>query len=240
MSGTKETSNSAFNRRMTDFLDIVEVRQAFDGEELDAIFRLRYEAYRRENFISPNSSKLCIDELDLAPNKYDFGFYIAGRLVSSIRIHVVSKENPQAAAMLAFPDIVQPWLDQGKLIVDPSRFVVDYECSKLYPELPLAMMKLPCVAVDYFDADYAVFTVRTEHVAFYKRVLRSVPMSDVRKFPYVDFDVVLLRTETKNREEAVYKRYPYFKSSYLEQRQLFHKETGRFLQHAENSAVLPA
>ncbi len=239
MSNEAPVIRPSFADRMSDFLDIVEIRQAFDGEELEAIFRLRYQAYRRENFIPANASGLCIDELDTAPNKYDIGFYIAGRLVSSLRLHVVTKENPQAAAMMAFPDIVQPWLDEGHVFIDPSRFVTDHECSKLYPELALAMMKLPSMAVEYFNAKYVIFTVRAEHVAFYKRVFRSKPMSGVRKFPYVDFDVILLRTETENREEEVYKRYPYFRSNYLELRQLFSTDTAGNRRFVENTAVIP-
>ncbi len=239
MSGTRSTGSSAFVGRMGDFLDIVEVRQAFDGEELESIFRLRYEAYRREKFISRNSGGLCIDELDQAPNKFDFGFFIAGRLVSSLRLHILTKANPQAAAMLAFPDIVQPWLDQGKIFIDPSRFVVDYECSKLYPELPLAMMRLPIMAAQFFHADHGVFCVRKEHVAFYKRVFHSESKSEFRKFPYVDMSVMLLRTETKNPEKGIFKRYPFFKSSYIEQRALFREIGSGNSLFTENSVVMP-
>ncbi len=239
MSSTDKPATSLFEDRMRNFIDIVECRQALDAEDREAIYRQRYDAYRRENFIESNSDRLCIDELDYAPNKHDFGFYIAGQLVSSMRIHVVTKEQPNAATMLAFPEIVQPWLDQGQVFIDPSRFVADLEASRQYPELPLAMMKLPSMAVEYYDADYVIFTVRTEHIPFYKRVFRSVEMSEIRKFPYVDFNVILLRTETKNREEAVYKRYPYFKSTYLEQRALFREFSSGFLQQAENSVVYP-
>jgi hypothetical protein len=239
MGGTTSNTDSAFTSRMKNFLDIVEVRQAFDSEELEAIFRLRYQAYRREEFIPSNSSRLCIDELDLAPNKYDFGFYIAGRLVSSMRLHILTKATPYAAAMLAFPDIVQPWLDQGKTFIDPSRFVVDFECSKLYPELPLAMMRLPIMAAQFFHADHGIFCVRHEHVAFYKRVFHSEPKSKFRKFPYVDMSVMLLRTETKNPGKGIFKRYPFFKSNYFEQRALFRETMLGNSSFVENSVVLP-
>jgi hypothetical protein len=217
----------SYSDRVRRFIDIVEVRRAVDAEDLEAIYRLRYNAYRRENFIRPNSEKLCIDELDDSKNHYDFGFYLNDRLLSSMRLHIVTKHDLQCATMLAFPEIVGPWLEQGKILIDPSRFVTDLECTALYPELPLVMMRLPIMAAQYFQADHGVFTVRREHVAYYKRVFRSEPMSGFRKFPYVDFDVVLMRTDTNNPDQGIFKRYPYFRSDYLEQRALFRNAISR-------------
>lgn len=221
MSNVSQRMALSYSDRVRSFIDIVEIRRAVDPEDLEAIYRLRYDAYRRENFIGPNPEKLCIDELDEAENHYDFGFYLNDRLLSSMRLHIVTKQNPQCATMLAFPEIVGSWLEQGKTLIDPSRFVTDLECTELYPELPLVMMRLPIMAAQYFKADHGVFTVRREHVAFYKRVFRSEPVSEFRKFPYVDFDVVLMRTDTNNPDQGVFKRYPYFRSDYLEQRALF-------------------
>jgi len=221
MSEQSQKTYPTYLERVSNFLEIVEIRRALDGEDLEAIYRLRYDAYRREKFIPENLDNKCIDELDEGDNHFDFGFYLGGRLLSAMRIHVATQAQPQCATMLAFPELVGPWLEQGKTLIDPSRFVTDLECSVLYPELPLVMMKLPIMAAEYFKADHGVFTVRAEHVRFYKRVFRSKPMSEFRKFPYVDFEVVLMRTDTDNPDENIFKRYPFFRSNYVEQRALF-------------------
>ncbi len=223
MNERSQKAYPSYIERVNDFIDSVEIRRALDSEDLEAIYRLRYDAYRRENFIPANPEKKCIDELDESDNHFDFGFYLGSRLLSAMRIHIVTKEQPQCATMLAFPELVGPWLEQGKILIDPSRFVTDLECSILYPELPLVMMKLPIMAAEYFKADHGVFTVRAEHVRFYKRVFRSKPMSEFRKFPYVDFEVVLMRTDTDNPDENIFNRYPFFRSHYVEQRALFNR-----------------
>ncbi len=231
---------SSFAERMAEFLDIVEFRHAIDGEDLEAIYRLRYEAYRRENFIPKNTEKICTDKLDHALNKHVFGIYITGKLVSSIRLNILSKDHPYSPSMMAFSDILEPWLNQGQVFIDPSRFVTDLEVPTQFPELPMAMMKIPIMAAQYFSANYGLSSIRTEHAAFYKRVFHSRQVSEVRKFPYVDMQVILLRTETKNPDQSIFKRYPFFKSSYLDQRALFREQPVLPLSKMENSMVHPA
>ena len=240
MSNQSQQSRLSHIDKVRNFIDIVEIRRAVDQEDLDAIYRLRYEAYRRENFIRPNIEKLCIDELDDSQNHYDFGFYLNDRLLSSMRLHIVTQQEPQCATMLAFPEIVGEWLKEGKTLIDPSRFVTDLECSALYPELPLVMMRLPIMAAQYFNANYGAFTVRPEHVAFYKRIFRATEMSGYRKFPYVDFNVILMRADTSNPEQGIFKRYPYFKSDYLEQRALFRSSKSTEPSSVEFSTHIPA
>jgi len=240
MSNLSQQSRLSHIDKVRNFIDIIEIRRAVDQEDLDAIYRLRYEAYRRENFIRPNIDKLCIDELDDSQNHFDFGFYLNDRLLSSMRLHIVTSKEPQCATMLAFPEIVGPWLDEGKTLIDPSRFVTDLECSAIYPELPLVMMRLPIMAAQYFGADHGVFTVRPEHVAFYKRIFRAKEMSGFRKFPYVDFNVILMRADTSNPDKGIFRRYPYFRSDYLEQRALFRNPNPALSNVIDLSNQIPA
>ncbi len=240
MRGSDESPRLSFLERMGEFFDIVEFRQAIDGEDLEAIYRLRYNAYRRENFINSNAERICTDELDHVPNKHVFGIYIAGRLVSSIRLNILSWSHPYSPSMMAFGDIVQPWLDQGQIFIDPSRFVTDQEASIQFPELPMAMMKIPVMAAQYFNANYGLSSIRTEHAAFYKRIFRSRPVSKVRKFPYVDMQVILLKTETQDADRGVFARYPFYRSNYLDRRLLFRENSVLPLSRTENSMVHPA
>jgi len=38
---------------------------------------------------------------------------------------VASPENPDAPSVAVFPDLLKPELNDGKVIVDPTRFVAD-------------------------------------------------------------------------------------------------------------------
>lgn len=239
MGNAKPDGGRKFAKRMTEFLDIVEFRHAEESEDLEAIYRLRYQAYRREKFIESNPEKICRDDLDSASNKYVFGVHIAGRLVSSIRLNILSRANPCSPSMMAFSDILQPKLEQGLVFIDPSRFVTDLECITLYPELPMAMMRIPVMAAQYFNASYGLSSIRSEHAAFYRRVFRAEQVSNVRKFPYVDMAVILLKFDTKNPEDGIFKRYTFFKSNPLERRVLFRKKLHVPLAPAEISLVHP-
>ncbi len=240
MAAAEKIGLVSFESRMRDFFEIIDIRPTKDAEDFEAIYRLRYQAYRRENFIPPNAERLCTDELDTTPNKHLFGIYIAGELVSSIRLSILSKEHPHSPSMMAFSDILNPWLDAGQVFIDPSRFVTERNVPLVYPELPLAMMKIPIMAAQYFKASYGLSTVRTEHAAFYKRVFHSKQVSDIRHFPYVDMNVVMLRTETKHPERGIFRRYPFFRSNYLEQRALF-RDAGEVRdRRTKNTLVFPA
>ena len=69
-----------------------------------------------------------------------------------------------------FGDLLQPELDRGKVIVDPTRFVADPDKAKRFPELPYVTLRLAYVACAYFNADLGLAIVRAEHQAFYRRV----------------------------------------------------------------------
>ncbi len=214
-------SRLSFNDRMQEFLDIVEFRRAVDQEDLEAIYRLRYEAYRREESIDANDSKICTDEIDGKPNEFTFGLYVAGQLVSSVRLNIVTRETPFGPGMMNFSDLLQDDLDNGMVFIDPSRFVTDAEAAKLYPELPYMTLRLAVLACGWFHADYCLSVTRLEHRAFYRRVFKSKPISDVRSFPYVNFDVQLMRADVEGLRDNLREKYPFFAFTYLEQRQLF-------------------
>ena len=206
---------------LKNLLDIIEFKPIRTGQELEAIFELRYDAYRREGFIMSNTDEICSDELDNTVNTTNFGVFIAGKLASAMRISILSKEYPNSASMKAFPDLLQPRLDCGQVFIDPSRFVADLKWSTLFPELPTAMMKIPIMAAQFFQANYGLSSVRQEHAAFYRRIFHAVKISESRSFPGMNMNVVLLQTDTNKSEKWIFRKYPFFNSNYFEQSALF-------------------
>ena len=215
---------SQFAGTLVDILDRVEYRRVSPADVNDAVYRLRYEAYRRENFYPFNSLGLLRDEFDnfdAYPNSWNFGVYIDGVLSSALRIHHLTPECRKSPANSLFGDLLEPLLDQGMTFIDPTRFTVDYEASLAYPALPFLTLRLAVMATRHFKASYGLHCVRPEHGAFYKRVLSSSLMCEARKWHDVGFPMELWGTRVEEVYEKTLRRYPFFNSSDTERRQLF-------------------
>ena len=175
----------------------------------------------REGAISHNSSGTFSDPYDEKGNGFLFGFYIDGELASSIRVHVASKEHPDFTSLEVFSDYLQPELDAGKVIVDTTRFVTDETFSRLYRALPYATMRVAGMACEYFGADQLLAAVRTEHQAFYRRVFHHHLVCEARPYPGLTKPLSLMTVHYPTFVDQVHQRYPFFRSTLVEQQMLF-------------------
>ena len=217
------SESGGFSERVARLLDRIECRLADSGEQREAIFRLRYQAYMRDGAISPNSSRMFSDPYDEKGNVYLFGFYIDDELASSIRVHIASKEYPDFTSLEAFSDFLQPELDAGKVIVDTTRFVTDENFSRLYRALPYATMRVAGVACEYFGAELLLAAVRTEHQAFYRRIFHHQLICEARPYPGLTKPLSLMTVHYPTFVRQVHQRYPFFRSTLFEQRTLFER-----------------
>src|SRR5262249_10965274 len=158
----------------------VDYRLIESESDKEDIYRLRYRAYLNEGAIEPRSDLRLTDRFDDAPNSWIFGIYFDGGLASSIRISVATPDNPSTPAVDAFPDLLEPEIARGKIVVDPNRFVADPIRAKRFPELPYVTVRLGYVACAYFDAHIGTATVRKEHQAFYRRVFLQDALCEPR------------------------------------------------------------
>jgi len=217
-------SENGFSDSLMRLLDRLDCRHPDSGEARQAIFRLRYQAYRRAGAIEPHISKSFSDPYDEMANAYLFGVYLDDELASSIRIHVVSKNHPRSPSVDAFRDILQPEIDAGKTIVDPSRFVTDEKLSRLHRGLPYITTRLCWLAARYFRAEHLLAAVRAEHQAFYRRVFNHRMICGPRAYPGLTKPLCLMTTHHPTAAEGVHRRYPFFRSSFSERRLLFERE----------------
>jgi hypothetical protein len=225
MSGQTENSvggeSSRFAQTLTDVFDRVSYRRV-DLEDLeDPVYRLRYEAYRREEFIPINSQRVAGDKYDHAPNAFCFGVYLDERLVSSIRMHYVTPELRMSPSRSIYPDILDGFLDAGMTYLDPSRFTADHEASLAFPALPFLTTRLVVMGSDYFKVDHCLSSVRPEHGAFYKRVFHSKMLAGERYYEGLSFPVCLYSAEVPKVLDGIYRRYPFYRSTRPEQHALF-------------------
>jgi hypothetical protein len=212
------TSQTSFADRVAQLLDQIDYRLAVTEQEREAIFRLRYDAYLREGAIPPDPSGRFTDSYDETENVWIFGLYLNDELTSSIRIHVASKDCPVFPSLKVFSDILEPELEAGKVIVDPTRFATDRLLSRLHPGLPYVTLRL---AAEHFEAEHFLVAIRPEHQAFYRRVFNHHLICGARDYPLLSKPISLMTANYREVADHVLGRYPFFRSSYFERRMLF-------------------
>lgn len=212
---------SSFARNVSDLVGRVEYRRVVSSADKQAVFRLRYECYLREGAISETATQSFEDDFDSSPNVWIFGLYLDGKLASSIRVHIATREHPIAPALSVFSDILGERIARGETIVDPTRFVVDQELSRQYPALAYATVRMGMLASEWAHADYALATVRTEHRAFYRRLLFMEPVGEPRIYPSLKNPINLMGVSFPLMRQRVYDRYPFMMSTQPEREALF-------------------
>jgi len=212
---------SSFAGTLIDILDRVEYRRVSTSEQSDPVYRLRYEAYRREEFVPFNAGGVVRDEFDELPNAFCYGIYIDGRLVSSLRLHHVTREHKLSPSYSVFSDILDPLLEAGHTFIDPGRFTADLEASLAYPALPFLTLRIAVMAVWHFRVKYCLSTVRPEHVAFYRRVFNSTKLGDARYYHGLAFPMEMWACDCPVVYPNLIKRYQFFDSTEEERRRLF-------------------
>ncbi len=216
-----DLNGSRFANKLLAYLQKVDYRVAFTPEDREAIFRQRYKSYLNEGAIDENPSGMFQDAYDDFDNCWMFGIYIDQQLIGSIRLHVISPENRKGPAFDVFPDLVNPMLDQGMTLIDPTRFAAEFDVSKKYPEMPYLVLRAAYMAYEYFEADYCLATVRKEHVAFYRRIFNAEYMCEPRPYPLLKSSICLLRGNVRDVRTKLARRYPIFESSLTERRMMF-------------------
>jgi N-acyl-L-homoserine lactone synthetase len=210
-----------FSDRVSQLLDKIDCRLADSDSVREAIFRLRYRAYRREGAIPCNSSETFTDPYDEKGNGFLFGFFIDGEIASSIRVHVASQAQPDFTSFAAFSDYLGPELAAGKRVVDTTRFVTDEGFSRLYRALPYVTIRVAGMACEYFGADQLLAAVRTEHQPFYRRVFQHRVVCEPRPYPGLTKPLSLMTVHFPTFVDQVHRRYPFFRSTIAERQTLF-------------------
>ena len=213
---------NAFTRNVFSVLERTEYRRVESGEDLESIYRLRYKSYRLNDLVPENAEGTVHDAFDDLPNCHRFGVYIDGNLVSTLRLHDVSRRTPWSPSMSVYPDVLMPRLLMGDRFVEPSRFAADPEWSRLYPQIPYLTLRLAGMACFHFNAPYCISMIREDHAAFYKRVYRSRPIGDARPYEgVINCFALLYQADVLAIQDETFARFPFFWSSPVEQRLLF-------------------
>ena len=211
-----------FADRVAEMLERVEHRPAISQADREAAYRLRYEAYLRQNLLNQRLDAMLYDEVyDKSPNSLISMTYIEGELASTVRVHVVTDEAAVSPALDVFPDVLAPRPRERRVIIDPSRLAARADMAKRFPELPYFALRPPWMAAHYFNADFIVVSCAIGHVGYYRRTFRAQAWSDLRSYPKVTAKVVCVGLEFAVERDGVEARYPSFRSTPAEREALF-------------------
>ncbi len=225
--GSGVQAKNSSTARGLELLNRVDYRLIETEADREEIFRLRYRAYLNEGVIEPRSDRRLADRFDDAPNSWIFGVYIDGILSSSIRVSVSTPEMPLIPSAVVFPEFLEPEIAQGKVIVDPNRFVADPVRAVRLPELAYLTVRLGYVACEYFHADIGLAAVRAEHQAFYRRVFMHEVLCPPRPYPTLTKPISLTGVRYPSVREKIFQRYPIFRSTLFERRMLYGRQPER-------------
>ena len=214
------------SERLYLLLDRVDYRIAVNDEDREAVFRLRYDAYLKEQMIAPSLSERLSDRYDDLDNTMIFGLWLDGQLASTLRITVASEDYPESPAIGSFGDVLVPLVADGKVLIDATRFATREDYSRRYPGLmPYVTTRIAWMATSFYGADLFLGSVRTEHQAFYKRVLGGVVASEPRNYHGLMKPLSLMICDYRAEKERVELRNPCLRSSYFERRAMFAGQT---------------
>jgi hypothetical protein len=223
---------SQFADRVLRLLERVEYRRADSPADKAAIYRLRYDAYIRAGTVEPSHSGMFHDAMDETNNAWLIGVFIDGELASALRLHISANLSDPLPTRTPFPDILEPLLRAGNLIIDVTRFVARLDFSQIYSEIPYLTLRPAFMAEDFLRADFIIAACRAEHQAFYRRMFGGVPWSAPRPYPHLKRPMALVGHPCDTLRDEVYTKYPFYRSTEREQQSLF-------LQSSNGTTSLP-
>jgi N-acyl-L-homoserine lactone synthetase len=197
------------NKQVTEVLKRSRYKVLTTGEELESVYRLRYNCYRAERSIAQNEHGIMHDPFDDAENCLHVGVEIDGQLAASVRLHLLSKLSHISPTLEVFPEVLDN-LKRGQTALDSTRFVTDPSIRKQRVPLHFLALRIPFLATMFYDIDLALAAVRPEHTAFYRRYLGYDLVTEPRSFPLLEKPVQLLTANVREQRDAVLKRTPVF------------------------------
>ncbi|WP_298497881.1 GNAT family N-acyltransferase [uncultured Maritimibacter sp.] len=179
------------------------------SDDLDHVYRLRYDCYRAEQSIPENASGTMYDPFDDAENCVHVAVRMNDMFVGAVRLHVVSSLDHASPTMEVFPEIAA-WVEAKQTLLDPTRFVVHPTARQLRLPVHYLALRIPFLATDFYQTDIALAPVRTEHSAFYLKYLGYEHSGEPRQYPGLKKPVGLLTAQVRQHRAEVLERYPFF------------------------------
>lgn len=197
------------NRQVIKALKHVRYKVLTDPNDLEQIYRLRYDCYLAEATIAENDTGLMTDPFDNTANSVHIAVEIEGEILAAVRLHLVSRLSPISPTLEVFPEVLDRVM-HGQTVLDPTRFVIDPSARKKRVPVHFLALRIPFLAAIYYDIDLALAPVRSEHTAFYRRYLGYKQEMEPRGYPSLTKPIHLLTADFREQRDTVLARTPVF------------------------------
>ena len=204
---------SEINRGIAELLPHTSYHLVISEPEKEAVFRLRYAAYLREEAVAPNAESKLQDAFDDRPNAFNIAVKVRGQLIGAMRICVWSRHFgfDTTPGLDAFPHELMPYLREETILIDPNRFVVDASITRNQASFAFLLMRISFMACIKFKATFAIATARREHCGFYMRSFGHKRITEPRLYPGLTKPLALLVNDFGVNHQPSVARYPSFR-----------------------------
>lgn len=197
------------NKQVIDALKRSRYKVLTSSQDLEMVFRLRYNCYRAERSIAENERCIMTDPFDATPNCVHVGVEMDGEIFASVRLHLISKLSLTSPTLEVFPELLDD-IKRGQTVLDSTRFVINPAVRKQLLSLHFLVLRIPFLATMFYDIDLALAPVRVEHSAFYRRYLGYEMAMEARSYPGLKKPIQLLTAKAREQRDAVLARTPVF------------------------------
>lgn len=180
-------------------------------QELSRAAKLRYLAYSNAEAIDTNAEKEFRDAYDVRPNSRTCIVYEDDAPVASVRACVYSREHDflHIPAFEVYMEDIEREIGLDKTIVESNRFVIDpanVDSRQLF-KVPFRFIILNILK---FRSDYVIAAVRPRHAPLYRRLLNMEPISEPKRYPGINVDMIMMAGDCTTHVRAVMDREELF------------------------------
>ncbi len=145
------------------------VRKANGQDELEAIFRLRYDSYLRKGYIPSNPDGIMLDEWDELSTTIHFVSIENGELIGAVRLVMDSTKGLPMERV--FPEAIRLLRKQDRKVAEASTLVVADVQSGSSRRLWVKLCRTLWEEAESRHIDDLCVAVTQNHLGFYKRLL---------------------------------------------------------------------
>ena len=222
MVASSGSANSSFSERVAAVLGKVSFRRASSGLDAERVYHMRSVANARLAGRKAVGGGQFRDEVcEVSPNCYDIMMFLDSEFVCTFRVFAARGEDAALPSLVAFGDVLQPLLHQGRVIVDLTEIAMKLEYVCALPEASYFVVRGAWLAAEHFDADIITTTAYAEDQPVWARMFGFRALSSSRSASQAGRNAVCLALDCRANRDRLESRYPFFRSTEAERHSIF-------------------
>ena len=209
----------------------MDLRHVTSRSELDAVYSLRYAAYRRCGAIAESVSNRFSDEFDSEPSSCIYAVFDGASVIGAVR--TLTKPAGSKGVLTAarvFARELETELQWGSRVIEANRLVTACDDGTAKGSYIIKLLLRATMMSAFINGvRHYVAAARAEHVPFYRSRLLMRPISPPARYPGLSVDMVLLAGDFAANYPVIASRHPIFRFTLDDALRLhFHKDEQDF------------